>query len=295
MVNLSTLISSGIQIGGSSGSDLPVSGSIPGPSTNIQRLFAQKRAGKTFLRGQGDIGKPLSAHPSFYETSQQLWSPGTASTISVFGGPSLTAINSGTAAAISHPLVSGASNIDAMRKTLFSTGSTATGTAGIRESLGNTMRGNAPNRGGWFQFARFGIDAYEADIRIILGLTSTAGALSADPSAFTDMAGLIKDSADTTWQFAHCSVTGPATKFNTGVVINATDILDFYSYCLPNGNEIYFELRNALTDSLLSSYVANTALPTSDERLIQRVGIMSVSTTTSKRLALNKMYLETEL
>lgn len=294
MVNLSTIISSGIQIGGGSGSNISVS-SPPTGTTNTQRLFAEKRANKTFLRGVGDIGQPVTYQSSMYETTQELWYPLTGSTIGVHGAADLTALNAGTGAAISTPSPTSTSDIEAMKRFLFSTGSTATGTSGVRTASATIYRGNAANRGGWFMFTRLAVPVYETDIRMFIGLSANSTAASGDYSSIANTVGLAKDSADTTWSFIHSATPGPATKFGTGITINSSDIYDFYSYCLPNGSEIYFELRNAITDVLLSSYTATTTLPVSTTFMFPRIGINSISTTTSKQLAINKVYLETEI
>ncbi|WWT39610.1 hypothetical protein [Microcystis phage Mel-JY03] len=275
--------------------DFPVITSAPSGATDVLKLFAQRRANRSLLRQVGQNGIDVTLQPAFFGNSIGMWLPSTGTTIGVFGLAAVTALNSGTSAAVSTPTVGTGSDIASMRRFAFGTGTTATGTSGARDASAHFFRGNAAGRGGFFQFARFAVETFASDIRVILGLTNNTAALAGDPSALVNMCGIGKDSADANWQFMHNDGSGTATKSNTGVAVNATDILDFFMFAPPNGTTIDFELRNAMTGAQLATYQATTDLPVNSTTMVQRAGIMSVSGTTAKLLSVNRMYIETDL
>jgi hypothetical protein len=66
-------------------------------------------------------------------------------------------------------------------------------------------------------------------------------------------------------------------------------------YCEPNGSTVYFELRNALTNAVLKNSQETANLPGNTEFFYMQAHIQSVTGTTAKLLALNRMYLESNI
>ncbi len=213
----------------------------------------------------------------------------------VYGQAALTAINSGTGAAISHVAVGTGSDIAAMFRFICGTGTVAGNTSGVRDASAMYFRGNSAGRGGWFQHFRFAIEVTASDIQVQLGMAASTAALAGDPSAFVNCAMIGKDTADTNWQFMVNDGSGTATKVNTGVAVNATDVLDYFCFAPPNGSSISFELRNAMTGASLATHTATTDLPVNTTLLTARASIRAPSSTTARQLAIGRHYAETDL
>lgn len=274
--------------------DLPIQTATPAGVADILKLFASRRANRSILRMVGQSGIDVSLQPALFGNSVALMTPSTGTGQSLLG-LSMTALNSGTGAAQSTPAVQTTNDLTWLRRILFGTGTTATGASGIRTATVLFGRGNAAGRGGWFQYFRFGVEAFASDLRLILGMTNNTTALAAEPSAFSHMQGLIKDSTDANWHFCTNGSDAAGTKVDTGVAVTEGQVLDFFSFCQPNGDAIGFMLTNPMTGAVLAEHTATTDLPGTTNLMVARVGIQSQTGTTAKSLAVNRMYIETDM
>ena len=119
--------------------------------------------------------------------------------------------------------------------------------------------------------------------------------MAADGSTWANTVGLVKDSADSTWQIATRNAT-TLTKTATGCTVTAGQILDFLMFAPPNGSDVKFRLVDAVTGTVYVDDVSiTTNLPVNTTFLYMQAHCMSVSGTTAKLLALNRMYCETDL
>lgn len=286
---------SGVGITDSGQINLPVVETPASPSSNTLGLFASKLANKLVGKLIDPSGFHTFLQPALFAEHVAQWLPGAGSTVAINYGVSWTALNSGTGTAQSTPSVALTSDVTAMKRGVFGTGTTATGASGIRSSLADFVRGNSAGRGGFLFHARLGVEVFASDLRLLIGFTSSSGALAAEPSTYSHACGLIKDSTDSNWHFFTNAADGVGTKVNTGVVVDSTTALDFYMFCEPNGNSIFFALFNAKTKALLASHEATTDLPGSSTFMYARAGIQSQSGLTAKELAVNKIYIATSL
>ena len=120
-------------------------------------------------------------------------------------------------------------------------------------------------------------------------------ALAGEPSAQANSIGLVKDSTDNSWQLISRNAT-LLTRFSTGAVITAGQILDFTMFAPPNANSVTFRLVDAVTGTVLvDNVVVNTNLPVNTTFLYAHAQIRSTVGTTAKLLALNRIYVETDL
>jgi hypothetical protein len=118
--------------------------------------------------------------------------------------------------------------------------------------------------------------------------------LNAQPSTLNNTLGIGLDSGDTNFQFIIRN-TATTTKIDTTIAADTSTIYDFYMYCEPNGSTIYFELRNAVTNAVLKTSQESSNLPANTVFMYMQSHIQSASGTTAKLLALNRMYLESNL
>jgi hypothetical protein len=155
-------------------------------------------------------------------------------------------------------------------------------------------RGNAAGRGGFFFFARFGVETHAADTRNFIGLSANNAAMAADPSTWNNTSGLCKDVADTNWQLLTRGTV--AAKTDTGLAVAAGTILDLMLFCKPNDTKITARLVNTMTGVVYLDNVDVTAnLPANTTFLFMQAHHQSTVTTTATLLALNRLYCETDL
>jgi len=258
-------------------------------------LFTRKRGNRSLPAFIGVSGLDTTLQPALFGNSTFMWLPGTGTTTSINWGTSYTARNNGTSAAQATPARASTNAITSMSRATFGTGTTTTGASGIQTSTTVAWRGNAAGLGGFFFFARFSIEAFASDMRAFVGLSANNATMAADSSTWANTVGIGKDTGDSTWQIITRSAT-TLTKTNTAITVNATDILDFYMFALPNGSNVTFNVRNAVTGAVLYADTTLTAnLPAATTFLYMQAHNQAVSGTTAKLLALNRLYLESDL
>ena len=266
------------------------------PSSGRNIIFTDAMSNRQMFASIGPDGFHYDFQPSLFGQSTVLWLPGTGTTLAINWSSSYTARNSGTGAAQNSSVTPTSTNaVTSMIRAQFGTGTTATGASGVQTTLPVAWLGNASGLGGFFFFARFALEATSGTYRVFIGLSANNATLAGEPSALASSLGISLDSTDTTFQFLMRSST-TATKINTTITPSTTTVYDFYMYSAPNSQLVHYELRNAVTNAVLSiSNNQNTNIPASTQFFYMQSHIMSATGTTSKLLSLNKMYLETNI
>jgi len=275
--------------------DIPDVATPAAPSVGTLRLFAKTRAARATLNSIGPSGVDVAYQPAFFGNTVMMWLP-SATTAQTAFGVTYTARNVGTAAAQATPARASTNAMTSLSRATFGTGTTTTGASGTQTAATVAWRGNAAGLGGFFFSARFGIETLAADQRAFVGLSANNAAMAADGSTWANTCGLVKDSADSTWQFATRNAT-TLTKTASGATVVAGQVLDLYIFAAPNNSAtIYVRLTDAVTGTVYMDDVAiTTNLPVNTTFMYMQAQTQSVSGTTAKLLALNKMYLEQDL
>jgi hypothetical protein len=224
-----------------------------------------------------------------------MWLPGTGTTVAINWGTSFTARNSGTGAAQATPARASTSAMTSLNRATFGTGTTATGASGIQSASTVAWMGNAANLGGFFFAARFGVETLATDQRVFVGLSANNATMAADGSTWANTLGIVKDSADSVWNIVTRSAT-TLTKTTTGITVTAGQVLDLFIFSAPNSQSVSFEIRNAVTNtSLFTLTGVTTNVPANTTFMYMQAHTQSVTGTTAKLLALNKLYVESDL
>ena len=278
------------------GINLPDQANIPAaPSAGQLTIFNRQRAGRALLHLIGPAGIDVALQPGLFGNSVTMWTPSTGTTVSANFGSSWTARNAGTAAAQAHPTRASTNSMTALSRATFGTGTTATGSSGIQSALQVAWRGNRANEGGWFAFYRFGVETDAAGMQYMLGLSALNAALAGEPSAQANTVALVKDSTDTNW-FVATRDGAAVTKTPTGKAVTAGEILDFIMFAPPNGTGVTVRLVNAVTGVVhVDDVTITTNLPVNTTFLYAHAQCRSTAGTTAKLLALNRIYVETDL
>jgi hypothetical protein len=129
----------------------------------------------------------------------------------------------------------------------------------------------------------------------MIGLSANNAAMAADGSTWANTCAIVKDSADSTWQFATRNAT-TLTKTPSGATVTAGQVLDLYVFAPPNASTINVRLIDSVTGTIYMDDVEiATNLPVNTTFLYMQAHTQSVTGTTAKLFALNKMYLEQDL
>lgn len=276
--------------------DFPDQASVPSaPASGFLRAFARARAGRQLLHTIGPAALDTALQPALFGNSIYMWLPGTGTTVAINFGVNFTARNSGTGAAQAHPTKASTNAMSSLNRATFGTGTTATGASGIQSGATVAWRGNASGLGGFFFFSRFGIETLASDMRAFVGLSANNAAMAADASTWNNTIGVCKDSADSVWQLVQRNGS-TATKTSTGCTVTAGQILDLLMFAPPNGSDVTMRLVDPASGTVFVDDVAlNTTLPVSTTFMFMQAHCQSVTGTTAKLLALNRMYCETDL
>lgn len=274
--------------------DYPALASIPAAPSSGLRTFARSRGGRVLPHVIGPAGIDVALQPALFGNTTYMWLPGTGTTVAINWGTSWTARNAGTGAAQAHPTKASTNAMTSLSRATFGTGTTATGSSGIQSAASVAWRGNAANLGGWFYFARFGVETHEAAMRYMVGLSALNAALNGEPSVQNNTIALCKDSTDTNWQLVTRGTT--TTKTDSGLAVSAGPILDLMIFCKPNDTKITVRLVNAVDGTVYMNNVDISAnLPSNTTFLFAHAQAQSTVGTTAKLLALNRIYVETDL
>lgn len=266
------------------------SGTTPGtPPANNLKIYAEAHAGKLLASIVGPSGVDYNIQPALFSSTNYLFLAGATTPVS-WG----TAFTSAGSAAGTVATKASTNAMASLNRISYATGTSATATSGTRSSSTVAWLGNAANLGGFFFFARFGMEAVSGTYRVLVGLTSATAALAADPSTLTNTIGLCKDVADTNWQI---TVRGAAVqKIDTGIVVTANQILDLIIHSAPNSQSVSFHIKDAVTGAdLYVGTTISTNMATNTVFLNMYALVASVTGTTSKILGLNRLYCETDL
>lgn len=275
--------------------DYPDQALIPAaPSAGQMRFFARARAGRVLPHIIGPSGVDVALQPAIFGNTIQIWAPSTGTAQTAFG-VTYTARNSGTAAAQATPARASTNAMTSLSRATFGTGTTTTGASGTQSAATVAWRGNAANLGGFFFFARFGIETLAADQRAFVGLSANNATMAADASTWANTIGIGKDTGDSVWQLIQRNAT-TLTKTSTGATVTAGQILDMFMFAPPNGSAVTMRLVDAVTGTVyVDDTSLSTTLPVAATFLYMQAQTQSVSGTTAKILSLNRMYLEQDL
>jgi hypothetical protein len=274
--------------------DFPDISNPAAPSAGL-RMFARAQAGRMLPAFVGPSGLDSNVQPALFRNSTFMWLPGTGTTLSINWGCNFTARNNGTSAAQAHPTRASTNAMTSLNRATFGTGTTATGASGVQSGPTVAWRGNAAGLGGFFFFARFGIETLAADQRAFVGLSANNATMAADASTWNNTIGICKDSADSIWQIVQRNGS-TATKTSTTCTVTAGQVLDFMMFAPPNGSTVRARLVDAVSGTVyVDDATFNTTLPVNTTFLFMQAHTQSVSGTTAKLLALNRMYLESDL
>jgi hypothetical protein len=274
------------------------------PPQGTVRIHARNLSGRMLPKWTPPSGVDTFFQPSFFGNNIVMYMPNTSTT---------AGINLGTPWAvgttIGHPVPTPGIYSQIKRTTstnVVTTTNQVLGVSSIVSSAAIFYRGNAPGLGGFFFFARFGIETLTAvspnATRLFVGLQSLTTSILASDTVSGDVIGLWHDTTD------GADVLNIVTRNNTTTVKNALagspvtpyitgQAYDFYLFCRPNDTAIYYRLDNFNTATVLSEGSISSNLPRDNIFMGPVVGMSNgtaniVAETVG--IGVNKIYIESD-
>ena len=275
--------------------DTPEIAAPAAPASGALRWFANSSAGRVLPHVVGPVGAGTALQPALFGNSVCMWLPGTASTPSINFGTSFTIRVSGTSAQQDHPPKTATTAMTSMARAQFRTGTTATGAAGIQSAAPVAWRGNAPGLGGFFFFARFGLEVWEYRMRAFVGLSTNNATMNSDASSWINTIGLVKPSYDTTWSVVVNGSSG-SSMAGTGLPVVEGQILDLILFAPPHAGPLGVRISDAVTRAvLIDAKLGTSSMPSSTTFMYMQAHCQSTAGLVPKILSLGQMYCETGL
>ena len=265
------------------------------PSSNHLNVYAKSLAGRMFLRQQGPSGITTPLQPSFFQNNIIIIAPGISTALTTLG----CTINS--AGTITHPVVTEAYGNMAN----IVTAANANSTAGAGTVNTTFMRGSLANGASGFFFcarlafpdASYNQTAASTGSRIFIGLTNqnlSTNVNSDNPAG--NYCGFFRrhvNSAaqDTNWQFATKDGT-TLSLADTGLPFTAGKLYDFYIFCAPVGNTIYWRVDNVSDNTTAEGSTSNN-LPGNTQ--LMRAGYqLATINAVARNTMIQRIYVETD-
>ena len=273
---------------------LKVASAIPNiPPSGELTFFSKNRAGKVLPAVIGPSGVDFNLQFGLYGSTTFRWVPSAGTSLSIAWGDVWIARNA--SGAQSHPAKASTNAMTSLNRALFATTATANTSAGVQSTGTLVWRGNSTGLGGFFFFGRFGMSVIGSltGVRVILGMSALNGLLAVDPSTVNNTIAIIKDAADTTWQFLTRNAS-TLTKRDTAVTVTADQILDIYIHVKQNDGSATFQLKDAVTGSDLYTQTLTTGMIDGTTFLYAHCQVQTTTTAVSS-LSLAQIYIESDL
>lgn len=275
------------------------------PASDTLRFYARKISGRVVPKWMPPSGLDMPMQPALYGNNVVMYMPNTGTTAGInLGAPWAV----GTT--IAHPQPTAGIYTQMKRTTstnVITTTNQALGVSSIVSTAAQFWRGNSAGLGGFFFFARFGIETLTAGspnaTRLFVGLMSgTTNILVSDTVPAISCIGLWHDTTD------GADVISLLTKNGTTATKNTLDGspttpyatgqgYDFYMYAKPNDSVIYYRLDNLNTATTLVDSSVSTTLPVNTTFMGPVVGMSNGTANTTAStvgIGVNRIYIESD-
>ena len=159
-------------------------------------------------------------------------------------------------------------------------------------------RGTGAGMGGFFFFARFGLNVWTPNNRFFVGLAlDTTALLTANPSSKFNLLGFGVDQGDTEFTFIHNDAAGAAVKEPiTGIGLATYNAYDAYIYCKPGDSTVYYRLDDITAGVTLvdTSVTGDLPLNTTMLNAVCAIGSGSNAGAAAASFGLNRLYIESD-
>ena len=268
-------------------------------ATGTMLIYGMNIAGQMRLNTVGEYGDDRPMQRSLFNDSMFIWYGNSSAPGTALGGIA-TNIGSFSSAA---PVMG--SPYSTRRRATYSstTAGVSTVQAGITSANNDYWNTSTSGYGGYFFFARMGLESYSSASRFFVGMTPTASNVicSTDPTSMINSVGFAINLASSSWSFIHSSNGTASSETILGQSALSSNAnaagkigYDFYIFSPPiNTNVIYYRMDEMNTMSTLVNASVTTHLPSNTSFV--KGAIMSGSSTNAIKIGIIKMYIETTI
>jgi len=297
-VTVSSVVASGVSTGVLFFNQF-AAGDPASTAVNNLRVMGRDVAGQMRLVTVGEYGDWRPMQRSLFNDSAFLWTNNSSAVGYQWGGISSTQGTFSSAA----PVVGSAWTTK--RRTSYSTTSAgvSTNVCGWNSINNDYFMGSTSGYGGFFFFARVGLESYSSASRAFVGMTPAAAntICSSEPSSMIQSLGFAINIAESQWSFKHSSngtassepIPGQTTLGNA----NSTAKLgyDFYIFHPPiNTTIVYYRMDELNVGGGGSTLVnSNVTLHIPHATTFMKAAVMMGSSSVSIKPSIVKVYIET--
>ncbi len=275
------------------------------PGTDVLRMYARKIAGRMVPKWIPPSGVDTAVQAALWGNNTVLYVPNTGTTAGLALG---TPWAVGTT--VAHPQVTAGKYTQIKRTTstnVVTTQNQVLGVSAIVSTAAQFWRGNSAGLGGFFFFARFGIETLTAGspnaTRLFVGLMSgTTSVLASDTIPAISCIGLWHDTTDGanvlslltkdgTTATKNALTGSPTTPYTTG------QGYDFYLFAKPNDSVIYYRLDDINAGTTLVDSSVSTTLPANTAFMGPVCGMSNGTANTTAAtvgIGVNRVYVESD-
>lgn len=263
---------------------------LAAPATGTLRLYCRSIAGKMVQKVKDPSGLDSPLQNAFWQNNITMWNPLTSTNGNWLG---TVGTGAGTYANVTPSTASLYTSIKRSRWANVAT--TANQVLGQRNAEPIYTRGSVAGQGGFFFYARCGLDVWTNGGRFFAGMHSATTVITADPSALANTCGFAVDAGDNgVISFLTRDATTP-TKAATGLTITSGKGYDLYMFCAPNDTKIGWRIVD-FNAGVEASGTATATLPASTTLLT--VGVLAsnaaLTAVNAIQVGLNRIYVETD-
>lgn len=186
---------------------------------------------------------------------------------------------------VSHPTQYVTNLQSALRRTRWTSATTAGSMAGIYEAALTKVRGNASGIGGFRVEIVFSQGSNLAGHQYFVGIAASTAALGGDPSAVANTAGMGYDAADSAtgnWQFMRNDGSGTATRVDLPACPrNTTDVYRVTMQADANGTGVNAKVENLTTGVTALDTTYTTDIPVNTQFVGMRAMMRNGATTSA--------------
>ncbi|MEO6109720.1 MAG: hypothetical protein ABIP50_01775 [Candidatus Saccharimonadales bacterium] len=259
----------------------------------VLRIYSKNVSGRIVPKWVGPAGLDSVFQPALFGNNIVMWT-NTSATAGLWTGTVGAA-----AGTFANTLPTFTNVYTSVRRARYANVITTTNQIlGQRGSEAMYFRGSISSTGGFFFFARFGLDVWTTGGRLFVGMHTSTTVVSADPSASLNILGFGIDAGNTAITFMHNDGSGTATKDTIAgqPTLANNNGYDAYIFCKPNDSVVYYRLVDINTQTEIINSSTNLDLPVSTTGLTPGVLASNAALTpvTSIAIGLNRIYVETD-
>jgi hypothetical protein len=264
------------------------------PSTGV-KIYGVN-LGQVFAAFKNGLGIESIIQPALFRRTLFMVKPaGNSTTVTVVGGPALTATGTATAANVAttnvHTRTAGIEYLVTVAAT--------NAIAGFRASIQQYFRGATTSEGGFFFHCIWGpaTGVSTATNRAAVGLNANQSApTDVEPSTLINHLSMAWDAADSNIQFMHNAGSGTSTKIDLGAsfpvpTADRTKLYEMFIFCAPGGTTVYYGVRDIGTGAVASGSIT-TNLPSTTTLMHAKGQISAGGTSSVIGIALKSIHID---